>query len=571
MIQCRRLSFQYSSRQVLRDIELQAGPGECVAVIGPNGAGKSTLLRCIAGVLAPAGGSIELDGRDLDALSPKERARRISLVPQRGEFLPAMRAAQSVLLGRYPHLSWFGSYSRADYEAVREAMASAGCLDLAERPLGALSGGELQRVFLARALAQGGSLLLLDELSAGLDMARVSELFDLLEERRRAGCCCISAMHDLNLAALYATRLVGLKAGRILFDGPVEAVLTEEAMHDLFGVRLHLVRHPASGRPQFCPQSPARLRLSQEADKSAAASGVSSWSGLACLLLCLFFLMSAPAALAAVSCRDSTGREIRLQEPATRIVPLYGAFGELLAAMGQGGRLAARTEADAAVPALAHLPSVGTHMRPNPELVAGLRPDLALMLRGRREAGQQGEYLQQLGIPVASFSMDSFEDLFAALRCLGQLTDARSEAAQLESALRARLAAVARQVEGKERPCVFFEARYPNLLGAGRASIVSDIIAHAGGRNVVELDVRLARLNEEELLRLNPDVYLVQRGPMNTADLPPGQRPHFAPLKAVREDRVLVVDERLFSRPGPASVDAVEQLASYLHQGCGKP
>jgi iron complex transport system substrate-binding protein len=557
---------------VLHDIELQAGPGECVAIIGPNGAGKSTLLRCLAGVLAPTDGSIELGGRTLDALSPKERARRISLVPQRVEFLPPMRAVQSVLLGRYPHLPWFGSYSRADYEAVREAMAATGCLYLAERPLGALSGGELQRVFLARALAQGGSLLLLDELSAGLDMARVSELFDLLEERRRAGCCCISAMHDLNLAALYATRLVGIKAGRILFDGPVEAVLTEEAMHELFGVRLHLVRHPASDLPQFCPQSPARLRLSRETEKGASAAGASSLPGLACLLLCLFFLMSAPAAaLAAVSCRDSTGRDIRLQEPAGRIVPLYGAFGELLAAMGQGGRLAARTEADAAVSALAYLPSVGTHMRPNPELIAGLRPDLALVLRGRREAGQQAEYLQQLGITVASFSMDSFEELFAVLRCLGELTDARSEAAQLESALRARLAAVARQVEGKERPGVFFEARYPNLLGAGRASIVSDIITHAGGRNVVELDVRLARLNEEELLRLDPDVYLVKRGPMNAADLPPGQRPHFAPLKAVREGRVLVVDERLFSRPGPASVDAVEQLASYLHQGCGNP
>jgi iron complex transport system substrate-binding protein len=238
----------------------------------------------------------------------------------------------------------------------------------------------------------------------------------------------------------------------------------------------------------------------------------------------------------------------------------------MLAAMGQGGRLVARTEADAAVPALAHLPSVGTHMRPNPELVAGLRPDLALVLHGRHEASQQADHLRQLGIQVAGFSMDSFEELFVVLRSLGQLAGARLEAEKLEHALRARLDAVARQVEGKARPSVFFEARYPNLLGAGRASIVSDIIVHAGGRNAVELDTRLVRLNEEELLRLNPDVYLVQRGPMNPADILPGQRPHFAPLKAVREGRVLVVDERLFSRPGPASLDAVEELAAYLHR-----
>jgi iron complex transport system substrate-binding protein len=238
----------------------------------------------------------------------------------------------------------------------------------------------------------------------------------------------------------------------------------------------------------------------------------------------------------------------------------------MIVALGRGGALVARTEADAAVPGLAHLPSVGTHMQPNPELTASLRPDLVLVLHGRREANRQADHLRQLGIRVACFSMDGFEEVFAVLRCLGEWTGARDEAEKLEQAWRSRLEAVARQTAGAPRPGVFFEARYPNLLGAGRASIVSDIIAHAGGRNVVELDARFARLNEEELLRLNPDVYLVQRGPMNAADVPPRLRPHFAPIKAVREGRVLVVDERLFSRPGPSSVDAVERLASYLHQ-----
>jgi len=133
--------------------------------------------------------------------------------------------------------------------------------------------------------------------------------------------------------------------------------------------------------------------------------------------------------------------------------------------------------------------------------------------------------------------------------------------------LEARLAAVARQVEGKPRPTVFFEVRYPNLLGAGRGSLVNDIIRRAGGENVLTHPQKLVPYSLEALLEVNPEVYLIQRGPMNKSPQDIHTRPNFQELRAVREGRVLVVEEEMFSRPGPRAVAAVELLARYLHGG----
>ena len=154
------------------------------------------------------------------------------------------------LLGRYPHLSWLGCYGGRDYAAVDEALEACGAAALAPRRLAELSGGELQRVLLARALAQESPLLLLDELASGLDMARMAGLFDLLERRRAAGACVLMAVHDCNLAAIYATRLLGLKAGRLVFDGPVDAVFTEEKLSALYDIPIGVLPHPLWGLPQ---------------------------------------------------------------------------------------------------------------------------------------------------------------------------------------------------------------------------------------------------------------------------------------------------------------------------------
>ncbi|ATD81716.1 iron complex transport system ATP-binding protein [Desulfovibrio desulfuricans] len=250
ILEARALCAGYRERPVLQDICFTARRGECVALLGPNGSGKTTLLRCLSGVLPAGAGSVFLQGRPLAGLKPRQRARLAAVVPQGGRFPQELTARQMVLLGRYPHLSWLGSYGRRDHEAVDAALAACEAELLAPRRLAELSGGELQRVLLARALAQESPLLLLDELAAGLDMARMVGLFDLLERRRAAGACVLMAVHDCNLAAVYATRLLGLKAGRLFFDGPVDAVFTEEKLSALYDIPIDVLPHPRWGLPQ---------------------------------------------------------------------------------------------------------------------------------------------------------------------------------------------------------------------------------------------------------------------------------------------------------------------------------
>ena len=168
---------------------------------------------------------------------------------------------------------------------------------------------------------------------------------------------------------------------------------------------------------------------------------------------------------------DDTGHVVRLQQPARRVIALYGAFNELLLALGAGDVLAARTVADAAVPGLEHLPAIGTHMRPNAELVVRQSPDLVIQLAGRNEALLQTENLRALGLDVLVFEMNSFEQMFAVLQKLGRLTGRESEASALVKAWRERLAALEARYADMEPVSVFYEVRSPNLLGAGRGGI----------------------------------------------------------------------------------------------------
>lgn len=244
------LNAGYGGRSVLREVGFTLRSGECVALLGPNGSGKTTLLRALSGVLAPQAGEIEIMGRPLADLKPRERARLVAVVPQRGQLPQGLTARQMVLLGRFAHLGWLGAYSRGDYAAADRALEETGAALLAGRRLAELSGGELQRVLLARALAQESPLLLLDELAAGLDWARMVDLFDLLERRRAAGTCVLMAVHDCNLAALYATRLMGLRDCNLAFDGPATKVFTEENLGALYNIPICVLPHPRWGLPQ---------------------------------------------------------------------------------------------------------------------------------------------------------------------------------------------------------------------------------------------------------------------------------------------------------------------------------
>ena len=280
--------------------------------------------------------------------------------------------------------------------------------------------------------------------------------------------------------------------------------------------------------------------------------------------LSLFFTNPSPVR-AEVSITDDTGYTLTLEKPATRVVALYGAFNELMLAMGMDRQLVGRTAADGDIPELKHLPAVGTHMRPNAELIVSLKPDVVLQLIGRREAESFSEGLRRLGVPVLLFKMDSFESMFSVLQRLGALLGEEERSQQLEARYRKNLRDVQQALMNEQRVRVFYEVRYPNLLGAGTDSIVNDIIHWAGGRNVLSTEGRVVRLNEEELIRHNPDVYLIQKGPMNPAPVPMDARSHFATLNAVQRGRIYVVDELAFARPGPRAVAAVAHLARLLH------
>lgn len=264
--------------------------------------------------------------------------------------------------------------------------------------------------------------------------------------------------------------------------------------------------------------------------------------------------------------KDDTGRELVLDRPAERIIALYGAFNEILAAMGLEDRLVARTRADELPESILSRPSIGTHMRPNVELVLALEPDLIIQSAGRREASVVVEQLRRHGGAVAVFKPDCFTRLFDVIERLGLLTGEPEAASGLILDLKTRLESVDERLRDiRYRPRVFFEVRYPNLLGAGTESIVNDVIERSGGTNCVEVPKKLVRIGMEALIKSDPEAYVLQEGPMNRHPSSPADRPHFDMLTAVREGRILKVDEQVFSRPGPRSVDAVEILASFLH------
>jgi iron complex transport system ATP-binding protein len=224
----RGVSVVLGGAQILDGVSGSVEAGEWVTVIGPNGAGKSTLLRAVAG-LVPRRGVLEIGGDDGSTLGRRELARRVALVPQLPSLPPQMTVGEYVLLGRTPHLGYLGREGPHDLEIADAALARLDLVELASRRLGTLSGGERQRAVLARALAQQAPILLLDEPTSALDVGRGQQALELVDAlRREVGLTVFAAMHDLTLAGQYADRLLLLDAGRIVAEGGVRDVLTDE-------------------------------------------------------------------------------------------------------------------------------------------------------------------------------------------------------------------------------------------------------------------------------------------------------------------------------------------------------
>lgn len=210
--------------------------GEVLGLIGPNGAGKSTLLSCIAGIDPVTSGSIEIDGRSLNAFSGSERARTIGWVEQLGSVHWPLTVERLIMLGRIPHLPSWGKVSEADYQAVATAMLQADCLDLRTRRVPTLSGGERTRVLLARALAAEPTLLFADEPVSTLDLKHQLQTMQVLQGYASRSNATIVVMHDLSLAARFCDRLLLMNQGRLVASGEVASVLNERNIADVYGV-----------------------------------------------------------------------------------------------------------------------------------------------------------------------------------------------------------------------------------------------------------------------------------------------------------------------------------------------
>jgi len=243
----RNVTVAYDADPVVVDLDLEVTAGEWLALIGPNGAGKSTLLRAISGAL-PIDGDIRLDGDDPRHLRARELARRVAVVPQQPSIPSGITVTDYVLLGRTPFIPYLGIESRRDLEAVAGVLERLELSALAERTLDHLSGGELQRTVLARALAQEAPLLLLDEPTSALDVGHQIAVLELVEElRRERGLTVLSAMHDLTLAGQFADRLILLDRGRAVAHGPASTVLTEDTIRRHYDVAVRILHDDDGG------------------------------------------------------------------------------------------------------------------------------------------------------------------------------------------------------------------------------------------------------------------------------------------------------------------------------------
>jgi len=271
MLSADAVTFAYPrGAPVLRGLSVRAAPREVVGILGPNGSGKTTLLKVLAGLLKPSAGRVTLDGRPLASLDRRAVARRMSVVPQETHLAFEYSVLEVVLMGRFAHLGAFELEGPADFAAAREALRATGTAAFEARPFESLSGGEKQRVVIASALAQldvgaerrtgnEASYLLLDEPTASLDLGYQIDVLALLKQlhaTRNLGI--VVSIHDLNLAASLCDRLVLLRDGQVLADGPTRDVLTAGHIRALYGVDVEVLPHEAAGHPVVVPLRRAR-------------------------------------------------------------------------------------------------------------------------------------------------------------------------------------------------------------------------------------------------------------------------------------------------------------------------
>ena len=256
MMEVRDLEFSYGDLPVVNGVSFSTSEEEIVSVLGPNGVGKTTLLRCICGLCRPSNGKVSIDGRDVSGMTRRELARLVAYVPQK---IPPSRATvfDTALIGRVPHMEW--GATRRDLEITSSVLESLGLSDIALKYTDEISGGELQKTHIARAIVQEPSILILDEPTNNLDIANQhAAMHTILDAMRSRGVCTIMTMHDINLAVHYSDRMMFVKGGRITAFGGRE-VVNEALIRTVYGMESDVIVH--NGMPFVIPhpESPGVL------------------------------------------------------------------------------------------------------------------------------------------------------------------------------------------------------------------------------------------------------------------------------------------------------------------------
>jgi iron complex transport system ATP-binding protein len=251
LIDIKNVSLHYGPRPIVKNVSLGVEQGEFFVIIGPNGAGKTSLLKALSGLHPLSSGDVEIRQKTIAGYSRKELARTLALVPQQINADFPFTVAETVLMGRYPHLGLLSVEGRQDLELAEQAMELTEVSHLARRRLGQLSGGERQRVIIARAICQQSKILLLDEPTASLDPAHQLRIMDLMERlRQQEQLTIVMVSHDLNLASTYADRLLLLKDGEVERIGTPRQVLTQEQLSKSYGCTLLVDENPLLGTPR---------------------------------------------------------------------------------------------------------------------------------------------------------------------------------------------------------------------------------------------------------------------------------------------------------------------------------
>lgn len=267
------LTLGYGDRTVIEGLDLTLAAGRITVIVGANACGKSTLLRSMSRLLAPRAGRVVLDGREVHRTPAKELARTLGLLPQSPVTPEGITVLDLVGRGRHPHQRAFSRWTAKDDAAVAAALEATQTTDLMDRSVDELSGGQRQRVWIAMALAQQTDLLLLDEPTTFLDISHQVEVLDLLTDLNRTrGTTIVMVLHDLNLAARYADRLIALASGGLHAAGPTEDVMTRDMVRSVYGMESRVIEDPVSGRPLVLPIGRHHTRATD--DETAEAETV---------------------------------------------------------------------------------------------------------------------------------------------------------------------------------------------------------------------------------------------------------------------------------------------------------